>query len=63
MLNGMKMILSLNQINNAIVGFQGFTYTLSGLSQIIIFESISEFGIISHGKSNLHAFDLRILYL
>ena len=63
MLDKMKLISWLDQINDAIAGFQGFTHTLSCLSRIVPFELISEFGIVGGGKSNLHTFDLQVLYL
>ncbi len=43
MLDGIKLISWLDQINKAITRFQGFTYTLFCLSQIVPFISISEF--------------------
>ena len=63
MLDGIKLMSWLNQIREAIAGFQEFTYILSHLSQIIPFMSISEFSNEGWGKSNLHTFDLRVLYL
>ncbi len=63
MLDRIKVMSLLDQIGEAIARFQGFTYTLSCLSQIILFMSISEFGNKSRGKSNLHKFDLCVLCL
>ncbi len=63
MLDGIKLMSWLDRIREAIAGFQGFTHTLSRLSRIVPFMSISEFGNKSRGKSNLHTFDLRVLYL
>lgn len=59
----MKLILWLDQINDTIAGFQGFTYTLFYLSQIVLFKLIFEFSIVGCRKSNLHTFDLQVLYL
>ncbi len=63
MLNGIKLMSWLDQIREAIAGFQRFIYTLSRLSQIVPFMSISEFVNEDRGKSNQHTFDLHILYL
>ncbi len=63
MLNRIKLMSWLDQIREAIAGFQGFTYILSHLSRIVPFMSISEFGNEGQGKSNLYTFDLYVLYL
>ncbi len=63
MLDGIKLMSWLDQFREAIAGFQGFTHTLSCLSRIVPFMSISKFGNEGRGKSNLHAFDLHVLYL
>ena len=63
MLDGMKLMLLLDQIKEAIAGFYGFTHTLFCLSQIVPFMSISKFGNEGQRKSNLYTFDLRVLYL
>ena len=56
-------MLWLDQIRERITRLQGFTHTLSCLSQIVPFMSISKFGNEGQGKSNLHTFDLHVLYL
>ncbi len=56
-------MLWLDQMKEAIARFHEFTHTLSRLSQIVPFMSISDFGNKGWGKSYLHTFDLRILYL
>ncbi len=63
MLDGVKLMSWLDQIREARAGFQGFTYILSRLSQIVPFMSSSEFGNEVWEKSNLHTFDSRVLYL
>ncbi len=63
MLNRLKLMSWLDQIREAIAGFQGFTHILSRLNQIVLFMSIFEFGNEGWGKSNLHTFDLHVLYL
>ncbi len=63
MLNKIKLISWLDQMREIIAKFQGFTHILLYLSQIILFMSISKFGNESQRKSNLHIFDLYLLYL
>ncbi len=63
MLDGIKLILWLDCIKEAIARFQEFTHTLSCLSQIVLFKSISESTSIGQGKSYLYTLKLCVLYL
>ena len=49
MLDRIKLMSWLDRIKEAIAGFQGFTHTLSRLSRIVSFKSISDFTSVGRG--------------